>query len=515
MAQTDPRELERLIERLLDAEPADWAAQAEAGGARRAETDALHTVADVARAFRRFARPPLEPERFRWGPLRVHERIAAGTFGETWRAWDPALGVMVALKLLPDGAPPMRAREFLDEARRLARVRCPGVRGVYGAATHDGRAGLWCEWIEGENLAQRVARDGPFGVAETLVAGIALCRALAAVHAAGLLHGDVKPENILRERGGRIVLVDFGAGGEPAAVNAGLYSAATPAWLAPEVLQGALRSPQQDLYSLGRVLHFLLHGERPDDATRARADLPARLRGVLERAQADDPARRFRDAGEFEQALQGCLERPAAPVRRRLLAGALAAAAVAAALLALRPWQGVADAPIELALLRARGERVEPITDGTPVALGDRLSFRLRGTRPLWLYAFNADDRGELQQLFPLPGLDQANPLPAATEVEIPGAAQGRRMRFEVSSGAGVEDFLVVAAAAPIARLEEATGRTAHIDARPRGTARVVPAEPLPAPTALDALARGFAGTREARVWRFRLPHAEPGPSAP
>src|SRR5690606_28085255 len=147
-----------------------------------------------------------------------------------------------------------------------ARVRHPNVLSVYGAAVHDGRAGLWCEWIDGENLAERVARDGPFGVDETIVTGIALCRALAAVHAAGLLHGDVKPENVLRERGGRIVLVDLGAGGEPAQVNAGLRSHATRAWLAPEVLDGALRTPQHDLYALGGVLQFLLDGRRPTEA---------------------------------------------------------------------------------------------------------------------------------------------------------------------------------------------------------------------------------------------------------
>lgn len=514
MARIDPRELERLVERILDAEPADWSTRAGADSATRPETDALHTLADIARAFRRFGAPPREPELFRWGVLRVLERVGAGATSELYRAWDPALGITVALKWLPAGAGPAQAREFLDEARRLARVRCTGVLGVYGAAIHDGRAGLWCEWIDGENLAERVARDGPFGIEETIVTGIALCRALAAVHGAGLLHGDVKPENVLRERGGRIVLVDLGAGGEPAAINAGLRSAATPAWLAPEVLDGALRTPQHDLYALGGLLHFLLHAQRPGTPSRStRVDTPAALRALLERARADEPARRFRDAAEFEQALLACLERarPPAPARRRWLLGAAGVAAAAAlAAIAMQKARSPDGAAVELALLRTRGDVVEPITDGSRVAVGDRLSFRLRGTQPVWLYVFNADDGGNARRLFPLPGLDRSNPLAAGVETEIPGPAQGRTMRFEVSSQAAVEDFLVVAARAPIARFEAHDGDDAITDAavRTRGTALVVPAEAPPTAGAIDALDATLADADGTRRWRFRLPHA-------
>jgi hypothetical protein len=514
MARLDPDELERLIERILDAEPADWSTHADAGSGTQPEADALHTLADIARAFRRFGAPPTEPELFRWGSLRVLERVGAGACNEMFRAWDPALGVMVALKLLPCAASSSRARGFLDEARRLARVRSAGVRGVYGAAIHDARAGLWCEWIDGESLAERVARDGPFGVEETIVAGLALCRALGAVHGAGLLHGDVKPENVLRERGGRIVLIDLGAGGEPAAINAGLRSTASPAWLAPEVLHGALRAPQHDLYALGGVLHFLLQGERPRsdgvDAP-ARADIPAPLRALLARARAADPAQRFGDAAAFEQALLACLERarnaPAIPRRRRLLLGAAGAAIATVVVgLAIRAWHVPIDTSIELALLRTRGEVVEAIVDGAAVVVGDGLSFRLRSTRPVWLYAFNADDHGGAQRLFPLPGLDQSNPLAAGIELEIPGPVQGRRMRFEVSSQAAVEDFLVVAAHAPLARLEPSDAAPAAV--RTRGTALVVPADDgLPA-TELDALARELDSAGGTRLWRFRLPHA-------
>src|SRR5690606_10824195 len=100
------------------------------------------------------------------------------------------------------------------------------------------------------------------------------------------------------------------------------------------------------------------------------------------------------------------------------------------------------------------GEQVEPLVDGSRIQVGDRLSFRVHGAQPVWLYAFNADDRGGLQRLFPLAGLEQSNPLPAGRDLDIPGQVQGRTMRFEVSSQAAMEDFLVVAAPAPIARFE-------------------------------------------------------------
>ena len=531
MARNDPRAVDRLIERILDAEPADWPRlDTPPTGAER-EFEALQTLSDIARAFRRFdapARAPRAPTLFQWGHLAVLEKIADGGSSEVYRAWDAGLGMHVALKLLrPDAAAP-RARVFLDEARRLAKIRHRNVLSVYGAAAHDGRPGLWCEWIDGHSLTRQVGEHGPLGADEAVVLGIALCRALGAVHAAGLLHGDVKPDNVLRERGGRIVLADLGAGGEPAAVNASLRSAATPAWLAPEVLRGALRTPPQDLYALGGVLQYVLGGHVPDPsrpgADLERPDLPATLREVIARARAADPDRRYADADEMQRALAACIEgNPAVAVpprprsRRRLAfaaAGMLALAAIAAGAWRLRAPSVPLQAQVEL--LRHRGEASEAIADGTPIALGDRLSFAVSGTQPLWLYAYNADDRGALQRLFPLAGLEATNPLPPGDRIEIPGRWQGRAMRFEVSSSATAEDFLLVAATAPIARLEALAGEPAVADAevRARGTALVVPATSGLPGTRLDALAAELAADAGApRLWRFHLPHRDSGAS--
>ena len=165
-------------------------------------------------------------------------------------------------------------------------------------------------------------------------------------------------------------------------------------------------------------------------------------------------------------------------------------------------------------LLRHRGDVSEAIADGTPIVLGDRLSFAVSGTRPLWLYAYNADDRGALQRLFPLDGLEASNPLPPGQRPGISVRWQGRAMRFQVSSSATAEDFLLVAADAPIERLEAVAGEPAITDAEvhARGTARVVPATSGLPGTRLDALAAELAaGPGAPRLWRFRLPHRESG----
>ena len=533
MARSDPRAVDRLIERILDAEPADWPPLDAAPDGAEREFEALQTLSDIARAFRRFDVPLRRvhpPALFRWGHLVVQAKVASGGSSEVYRAWDAGLGADVALKLLrSDATQPMRVPAFLDEARRLAKVRHHNVLSVYGAAVQDGRPGLWCEWIDGQSLAQQVAAQGPLGADEAVVLGLALCRALAAVHAAGLLHGDVKPDNVLRERGGRIVLADLGAGGEPAEVNASLRSAATFAWLAPEVMQGALRAPAHDLYALGGVLQYVLSGRIPDPAQPGadleRVDVPARLHEVIARARAADPARRYADAASMQQALAACLDgaadggaRTAAPRGQRV--GAIALATLALMLAMAGAWWLRAPPPLQadVQLLRHRGELTQAIGDGSTIALGDRLSFTVTGTQPLWLYAYNADDRGALQRLFPLPGLETQNPLPPGRAIEVPGRWQGRAMRFEVSSSAATEEFLLVAASAPVARLEALADDAAITDAgvRARGTALLVPATGGLPGTRLDVLTAELAGAPGApRIWRFRLPHHGPEPAPP
>lgn len=206
-----------------------------------------------------------EPVSTSWGPLTVQEKVGRGAFGDVYRAWDPRLERTVALKLL-------RHREVetgddravVEEARLLARVRHPHILTVYGADRSGGRTGFWTEFVEGTSLADEIARSGPLAPRDVAAIGCDVAEALDAVHAAGLLHRDVKAQNVLREVSGRVVLGDFGAGTTAAALAAGNSpGAGTPLYLAPSILAGAPASPSTDFYSLGVLLYFLATGAFP------------------------------------------------------------------------------------------------------------------------------------------------------------------------------------------------------------------------------------------------------------
>ena len=171
------------------------------------------------------ARPkgPSGPALTAWGPFELRARIGEGSYGEVYRAWDPQLQREVALKILKlRGTNEDEAYETtLREARALARVRHPNVVQVYGVDRHEGRLGFWSDYIRGSTLQALVTAHGPFNAHEAVLIGIDLCRAVSAVHGAGLLHRDIKPSNAMREAGGRILLMDFGSSHES---GSGKYS---------------------------------------------------------------------------------------------------------------------------------------------------------------------------------------------------------------------------------------------------------------------------------------------------
>jgi tRNA A-37 threonylcarbamoyl transferase component Bud32 len=194
---------------------------------------------------------------------------------------------------------------------------------VYGTACIDGRVGIWMDLIPGATLEQLVRDRGRMGDREAALVGLDLCRALAAVHQAGCVHRDVKAQNVMREDGGRVVLMDFGTGREdwqrPADSDGDLTG--TPLYLAPELFRGASASQQSDIYSLGVLLYHLVTEAYPIEARTladveaahqegrrrylrdARPDLPAQFVRVVERALSADPAERYGTAGAMEAAL--------------------------------------------------------------------------------------------------------------------------------------------------------------------------------------------------------------------
>jgi serine/threonine protein kinase/tetratricopeptide (TPR) repeat protein len=304
-----------------------------------------------------------------WGRLSLLERIGEGTSCEVYRAWDTSLHREVALKLLnEEGSARDAHTRILDEARRLARIRHQHVVQVYGAERHDGRVGLWMELVRGESLEQAVKKHGTFGAREAALIGLDLCSALAAVHAAGLLHRDVKAQNVMREERGRIVLMDFGTGEDLAGSN---RLVGTPLYLAPEIFRGQKASVHSDIYSLGVLLFYAVTGKFPvvadsmEQLARAHAqrrrqplrdlrpDAPEAFVAAVERALDSDPARRFQSVGDLEAALRESLQ-PAArpspgqqarvtPPRRFGFPFGIAAGLLAAVVVALIVWSGWAS----------------------------------------------------------------------------------------------------------------------------------------------------------------------------
>src|SRR5499427_4488512 len=204
---------------------------------------------------------PLAPAISRWGLLECRRKIAGGRFGTVHLAWDPALEREVALKVLQAAG---RSHIVIQEGRLLARVRHPNVVTVYGIDEYEGTVGLWMEWVEGLTLTQVLTARGLLGGHEAALIGVDVCRALAAVHKAGLLHRDIKAQNVMREAGGRVVLMDFGAGEvRNEAASAEPRAIGTPLYLAPELFEGKPATIASDIYSLGVLLYHLMTGRYP------------------------------------------------------------------------------------------------------------------------------------------------------------------------------------------------------------------------------------------------------------
>jgi serine/threonine protein kinase len=259
------------------------------------------------------------------GRYRLEEKLGRGGMGVVWRATDQLLGRSVAVKELPydetlSAAEARRQRDrTLREARAVAQLSHPHIIVVHDVVEDDERPYIVMELIEGGSLADRLGQRGPVDAAEAARIGIALLGALGAAHAAGVLHRDLKPDNVLLESGtDRVVLTDFGiaqVAGAPTLTESGGF-VGSPEYTAPERMSGVRTGPESDLWSLGALLCAALSGESPfhrdslggilhavvvgDIQPPAQAGplLPV-VRGLLER----DPDRRL-DADRAERMLR-------------------------------------------------------------------------------------------------------------------------------------------------------------------------------------------------------------------
>ncbi len=293
---------------------------------------------------------------FSWGHLDIHEKIGEGGYGEVYQAWDRTLQRHVALKLVrSDRAVIIGERSYLEEARRLARVRHPNVLAIHGADTFDGRVGLWCDLVQGETLVGWIAKHGPCPYALSLDIARQITNALVTVHDADMVHGDIKMANVMLQNEKHIVLMDFGAVTDLSNPKYGQGIVGTPMYMAPEVMSGESPTPRADLFSLGVLLYRLSTGKYPysystfselldDKRTRSYESFPKNINYPKPWSNIIDaclsPSVQARpDAEDVQEML---IELQRAPVRRRrrtLIMAALTFLVMVAAGFAIFSWR--------------------------------------------------------------------------------------------------------------------------------------------------------------------------------
>ncbi|MCB1051103.1 MAG: serine/threonine protein kinase [Acidobacteria bacterium] len=259
---------EPLAQAIADHVPIDWQ-EATAGPDPDRFHQNLLIIEAIAEEFRDLEpplaqEPSLLPSLFQWGHLEIREKIGEGGYGEVFRAWDQVLHREVALKLCRSDRLQLAGhRSYLEEARRLARVRHPHVLAIHGADIRDNRVGLWCDLLEGQTLSKYQEHNGPLTLGELLTLTEQLASAMMAVHQAGMVHGDIKAANLFRKPEGKLILMDFGAVTEPSKSSSHQAVVGTPLYMAPELLEEGQPTPQSDCFSAGVLLYKLATNSFP------------------------------------------------------------------------------------------------------------------------------------------------------------------------------------------------------------------------------------------------------------
>jgi len=289
------------------------------------------------------------------GRYEVVEKLGAGGMGEVYRARDPKLGRDVAIKVLPDEVAADRDRlaRFAREARAVAALTHGNVAAIHGVEEADGRTVLVLEYVDGETLADRLAR-GPLPVAEAVDAARQIASGLEAAHAVGVIHRDLKPGNVMLTRQDEVKILDFGLAKVPAetgdtastesptltavATRAGAILGTAP-YMSPEQARGKAVDKQTDIWAFGCILFECLTGSRTfggdtladtlgavlsqePDWSRLPPATPRGVRRLLRRCLEKKPSQRLHDIADARIELEEATERPAGvsretPVERR------------------------------------------------------------------------------------------------------------------------------------------------------------------------------------------------------
>jgi serine/threonine-protein kinase len=348
------------------------------------------------------------------GAYVVERELGRGGMGAVFLARDLRLDRPVAIKVLPpELAVQEQLRErFLRETRTAAALSHPNIVPVHAVEQRDSLLLFVMGFVEGETLTQRVAREGPLSAMEAMRVIQEVAWALSYAHGRGVVHRDVKPDNILIERAtGRAMVMDFGIARSAAATALTTLGevVGTPHFMSPEQAAGEAVDGRSDLYSLGIVAFFALTGRRPFEGDSAQAilamhltrpaphladerpDLPAALSAAVDRCLAKDPADRFPNGEALVAALEPLRanRREVAPPVRLFLERARHSARGMVVILALIP---------ALTMHRAPGDAMAFVILMLAMA-GALARSVLQGARELVRVGFRYDDVRDATEL--------------------------------------------------------------------------------------------------------------------
>jgi tRNA A-37 threonylcarbamoyl transferase component Bud32 len=265
------------------------------------------------------------------GRYRLDAQVGAGGMSTVYRAFDATLERRVAIKLMHReiAADTDQLERFRREARAVAQLNHPHIVGVIDAGEEDGRPYIVFEYVEGETLKDRIRRLGRLPVDEAIAYAIEIARALSAAHARGIVHRDVKPQNVLVDEEGSAKVTDFGIARsmDDSGLTAEGRVLGTTDYVSPEQALGHDVNGQSDIYSLGIVLFEMLTGDVPfhgenqvavamkhvreelPDVKKRRPEISAGLAAVLDRMTCKDLRKRYPDARTLQADLEEALAR--------------------------------------------------------------------------------------------------------------------------------------------------------------------------------------------------------------
>ncbi|NWF69616.1 MAG: protein kinase [Chloroflexi bacterium] len=254
----------------------------------------------------------------------LRRKLGEGGFGEVYLAYQPAVEREVAIKAIPASAAnqPEFIRRFEFEARVIARLEHPHIVPLFDFWRDPDGAYLVMRYLRGGGLT-RLIQQGPLSRESALRVVDQICAALHTAHRAGVIHRDIKPDNILLDEDGNAYLADFGIAKSGAETIDDTSASGTPAYMSPEQITGENLTPQSDLYALGFILYEIVTGTYPYEGVTVsklifkhiedtlpdiiRADVPFNVNDVIHRATAKNPKERFATALELAQAFRVAL----------------------------------------------------------------------------------------------------------------------------------------------------------------------------------------------------------------